>query len=268
MPEGKCATFQQRSYAQIAMTRLNKTMFPFFRTNTNTQKSNVSLVDTHAHILPGIDDGATSMTEAIFMIEQLKNMGYKQVTATPHVFFEYYPNSKESILKVAEKVQAELVERAIDIEFNVAAEYYLDEHFRELLQDNQVLTLLGNCLLVEMSTIGPTNNTEELIWQIKANGYCPILAHPERYLYLQPEDYQRLLSYGCKFQINILSMCGYYGRQVQKRVFQLLKNKQVHFIGTDLHKPAQIEKVRKVIQSSFFESISTEIKNPKWILHL
>ena len=243
-------------------------MFPFFRTKTSTQKSKVSLVDTHAHLLPGIDDGATSMKEAIFMIEQLKNMGYRQVTATPHVFYEYYPNNKEGILKVAEKVQSELVERAIEIEFNVAAEYYLDEHFRELLQDDEVLSLLGNCLLVEMSTIGPTNNTEELIWQIKANGYCPILAHPERYLYLQSGDYQRLLSYGCKFQINILSLGGYYGRQVQKRVYQLLKNKQVHFIGTDLHKPTQIEKVRKVIRSSFFNNISTEIKNPQGILHL
>ena len=241
-------------------------MFPFFRTNKRREK--VSLVDTHAHILPNIDDGATSMQEAILMIKALKNMGYGQVTATPHVFSEYYPNSKETILKVAEMVQAELIERSIEIEFNVAAEYFLDEHFRELLQANQVLSLLGNCLLVEMSTLGASNNTEELIWQIKANGYCPILAHPERYLYLGPEDYKRFLSYGCKFQINLMSLCGYYGRRVQKRVYQLLKNKQVHFIGTDLHKIAQIDKVRKVINSSFFNSIAAEIKNPRGIMHL
>ena len=241
-------------------------MFPFFRTKKRTKK--VSLVDTHAHILPGIDDGATSMAEAILMIEQLKNIGYEQVTATPHVFSEYYPNSKEDILKVAEMVQAELLERSIDIAFNVSAEYYLDEHFGELLQGNQVLPLLGNCLLVEVSMLGPSNNTEELIWQIKAKGYCPILAHPERYLYLQPEDYVRLLSYGCKFQINLMSLCGYYGRRVQKRVHQLLTNKQVHFLGTDLHRPVQIEKVKKVIHSSFFASIPTEIKNPKGILHI
>lgn len=236
-------------------------MFPFFRTNTKTHTQKAALVDTHAHLLPGLDDGATSIAESIWMIEQLRNLGYTQLTATPHVFSEFYPNSKEHILEVGDKVKAELRKQGIDIAFNIAAEYFLDAEFNELLEDNQVLPLMENCLLVEMSTLGPTKNVEELLWKIKVKGYCPMLAHPERYLYLQASDYQRLLSYGCKFQLNILSLGGYYGRQVQKRAYQLLKNNWVYFLGTDLHKPAQIAKLKKIIQSSFFTKISNGIKN-------
>ncbi len=230
-------------------------MISFFKFNKPIRPPATNLVDTHAHLLPGIDDGANSMAESIHMIEQMHLMGYTNITATPHVFYDFYPNKKEDIVRCAQDVQAEIERNNIPISLHVAAEYFLDDHFKELLQEGSLLTLFDNKVLIEMSMFSASPIVDELIWQITAKGYCPVLAHPERYLYLTDEDYTRYLAYGCKFQINLLSLKGYYGRQVERRVYRILKNNLATFVGTDLHKPAQLNLIKSVIQSSFFSKL-------------
>ena len=230
-------------------------MFSLFNFKRKINPPVRNLTDMHAHLLPGIDDGAKSIAESIQMIKQMHLMGYTNITATPHVFSDYYPNTKENILRGAEDLKAEIEKSNIPISLHVAAEYFLDAHFKELLDDKSLLTLFGNAVLVEMSTIRSSPLVDDLIWEIKSKGYCPVLAHPERYLYLTDEDYGRFISYGCKFQINLLSLSGNYGRQVKKRVYKILKNNWATIVGTDLHKPTQLNAIKSVIQSPFFSRL-------------
>ena len=206
-------------------------------------------IDFHSHILPEIDDGAKTMEESIHMIEVLQILGYNKLIATPHINSDRYPNTNEKIHHVWQNVCAELQSRKIDIALEYSAEYFLDDHFKELLVDQQLLPFEQNYLLVEMSFMGMQMNMDEIFWEIISKGYTPILAHPERYLYLKKEDYERLRNLGVRFQFNLLAFQGYYGKQVQKRSYQLLADNRNEFVSTDLHSPKQLPLLHKTIHT-------------------
>lgn len=214
-------------------------------------------VDIHAHLIPGIDDGPSTIEESIRMIEKLAKIGYKSLTATPHVFSEYYPNTRESILAEFKQLQTAVKAANIEIVLEVAAEYFLEESFLVQLYSTPLLTINDNSLLVEMSTFGAPPNLKEMILQIKAYGYQPILAHPERYLYLEAADYLQLLQLGCTFQVNLLSITGYYGKGVQQRAAQLINKNWVHHIGTDAHSETQVDLITELIHEKSLDNYMT-----------
>lgn len=220
-------------------------MFNFF---SNKPATFSIQTDIHAHLLPGIDDGPKTMEEAIAMVQLLSKIGYKRLIATPHVYQEYYPNTRKAILEKLLLLQTEIEKANIPISIDAAAEYYLDDHFELLLKENNLLTLdRTDFVLVECSLLERTINIRECLFQMQIQGYRPILAHPERYLYYTKEDYQSLLEKGCKFQINLLSLIGHYGRDVQKRANFLLKKKWVHFVGTDVHHIKHVQFVQNFL---------------------
>ncbi len=222
-------------------------MFPFFNKYKGLINTFPLNVDIHAHLIPGIDDGPTTIEESISMIEKLAKIGYEKLTATPHVFSEFYPNSSHKILTHFERLEKAVVEAKIPITLEVAAEYFLDAHFLDLLYSEDLLMLNNNQLLVEMSTCGSSLNSKDILSQIIKKGYQPILAHPERYLYLKEEDYMELLHLGCSFQMNMLSVVGYYGKDVKRRALKLIENNQVHHFGTDAHSEAQVDLITEIV---------------------
>lgn len=187
------------------------------------------------------------MEESINMIEKLTKIGYKKLTATPHVFSEYYPNTTDTILAGFKQLQIAVKAANIEITLDVAAEYFLEEDFLIQLHSTPLLTINDHSLLIEMSTFGALPNLKEMILQIKAYGYQPIIAHPERYLYLEEEAYLELLELGCTFQINLLSVAGYYGKGVQKRALKLIKKNWVHHVETDAHSEIQVDLITELI---------------------
>ena len=92
-----------------------------------------------------------------------------------------------------------------------------------------------NHLLVETSYFNPPMRLHETLRQIKSLGYHPLLAHPERYMYMDEEEYIRLHQEGVKFQLNLPSICGGYGNTVKKRALWLLKEGLYDVIGSDTH---------------------------------
>lgn len=233
-------------------------MYFFFKKPIPPSNTFPFTTDVHAHLIPGIDDGPKTISESVRMVAKMQEMGYRKLTATPHVFTEYYPNSKEEILNGLALLRKEIKVAGIDIEINEGAEYFLEDSFLELLESESLLTIKDNQLLVEMSTFGAPLNLLEILIKIKEEGYQPILAHPERYLYLTTKDYAQLLDLGCLFQINLLSANGFYGRGVQKRVLQLIKNGWAHFVGTDAHNEAQLDQVAKLVGTSLFNHLKLQ----------
>ena len=93
----------------------------------------------------------------------------------------------------------------------------------------------GNHLLVETSYYNPPMRFRETLRQIKSLGYHPLLAHPERYMYMDNDEYRELHDEGVRFQLNLPSLCGAYGNTVKKRALWLLKNGLYDAIGSDTH---------------------------------
>lgn len=205
-------------------------------------------IDIHSHLIPGIDDGAQSIEESIAMIQRMKSLGYSHLVTTPHVIWDCYRNTPSTILEGLQSVRAACAAAQIDIKIDAAAEYFLDEHFVEMLRtDQQLLTLPGNRLLVELPYSTPLMNTSESLFNIIEKGYQPVLAHPERYTYFysDPSVFKKLVSQGCELQVNILSLSSYYGPNVNKMAEWLLENQLITFLGSDAHKIAHLNLISK-----------------------
>jgi tyrosine-protein phosphatase YwqE len=223
----------------------------------NNNQNSLVYTDIHSHLIPSIDDGAKDLERSIELILSLKEMNYKKLITTPHVS-DMFPNSSRQICDGFEILKAELLKREIDIEIEVAAEYYADEHFKELLKERDILTFgKEKYLLFELSYFTLPHDLESLIYDIKLAGYTPVLAHPERYVYFHDslEEYKKLKEMGVLFQINLTSMSNYYSLAITKMVKELIMQGFVDFIGTDVHHRGHTKALQKALSSSLYSKI-------------
>ena len=214
-------------------------------------------VDIHSHILPGIDDGPKNPKESIKLISEMGKMGFSKIIATPHTYPGLYDNTKESIKNSFEIVQNKLRN---DIIISYASEYMLDVSIIDKSRNKKLLCIKDNYVLVEMSFFSQPLELHEIIYEVLSNGYKPILAHPERYLFYNSlKEYYKLKKFGCLFQVNLLSATDYYGKRERMVLDMLLKNEMVDFIGSDIHNEQQIlcfnDKIRKNDKNSFEECL-------------
>ena len=205
-------------------------------------------IDIHSHIIPGIDDGVETIEESVAMARKMQEMGYRKMFTTPHIIWDCYKNTPDIILAGLEDVRRAVKLEGLVIQIEAAAEYFIDEHFIELLSTGQkLLTLPGNRLLVELPYSTPLMNTSETLFSIIGKGFQPVLAHPERYTYFHsdPSIYKKLCDQGCELQVNILSLSGYYGENVFKMAEWLLKNELITYLGTDAHRMQHLDLISK-----------------------
>jgi tyrosine-protein phosphatase YwqE len=198
----------------------------------------------HSHLIPGIDDGAKDMEDSLRLIRGLVGLGYRRLITTPHILSDFYPNTPETIGTGLEAVKKELERLKIPVELHAAAEYLMDDEFiRKLEEGEPLLTLKDRMVLVELSFAVPALNLKEILFQLQLKGYQPVLAHPERYLYFGANKgwYDQLKDAGCLFQLNLLSIQGYYGKVSLELAQYLIKKKYIDLLGTDLHHERHLE---------------------------
>ena len=210
-------------------------------------------VDMHSHLVPGIDDGCKTVEESIEIIRSLMELGYKKAVTTPHVMSEGYPNTSKTILDGLEKVKTEIEKLNLDFEIEAAAEYYVDDHFEQLLDDNDILSFGDRYLLIEFSYMNRPINYMDIIQKIIDRGYKPILAHPERYLFFHQEFevYQGLKNMGVYLQLNLFSLAGVYSPGPMAIGRKLIDNNLIDFLGTDIHNPFQIKYIERAQKDKF-----------------
>ncbi len=213
-------------------------------------------IDIHSHLIPNIDDGVKSFDESIKILKTLESIGYKKVITTPHVIGDCYNNSTKKLLDMLYLLRQKAKENGIDIELDISAEYYCDEEFVDRLKSNDLLPILGRYILFETSYVSLTPYLLDIVYQIKLNGYIPLLAHPERYNYISNfAIYSKWREVGIKFQINILSFDGYYGIYSKKRVEFLAKSGFIDVIGSDIHSYNDVLKIQKLFKKGLYEYI-------------
>ncbi|MBU6120029.1 capsular biosynthesis protein [Hymenobacter sp. PAMC29290] len=196
----------------------------------------------HSHLLPGLDDGAETVEHSLDLLRALRDLGYRKLVMTPHIMGDFYKNTPEGI-RAALKLLREAAAAAglHDVALECAAEYYLDEFLGQKLADGtEMLTFGGDkrYLLFETSYMNEPLNLFEIIFEMKAQGYQPVLAHPERYTYLYgrfAEIEKMRRDYGVLLQVNLNSLSGYYSPAAKKVAEQLIEGELVDFVGTDTH---------------------------------
>jgi protein-tyrosine phosphatase len=216
-------------------------MFSFFKKKDKVAEVALQLpfsTDIHSHILPGIDDGSPNIETSIKLIKGIVDLGITKTIATPHIISDMYRNTPDTINNALAKLKPALKKAGIKIEISAAAEYMLDDFFVKLLRSDTPLLCINNrTVLTEQSYATPTTNLNEISFELVTAGYLPIMAHPERYIYYHNDfsQYSRLKDMGFLLQVNLLSLTGYYGKQVAKAAKYILDNNMADFVGTDMH---------------------------------
>jgi tyrosine-protein phosphatase YwqE len=226
-------------------------VFRFLRSSKNPIIS--IKVDLHSHLLPGIDDGARSWDESILLIEALKEIGFTHAITTPHIRPDHYPNTPEVILAQKKQLQLLLVEKKINFKIEAAAEYYLDETLMSQMNGStSFLTFGRNHLLFELNHLQEPFFLKDFIFKASIQGYKLVLAHPERYQYMDESRLEDLRDRGVLFQINTLSLGGMYGKPIQRIAERLIDRQWIDWIGTDCHHVENLPWLKKAISNRHY----------------
>lgn len=218
-------------------------------------------VDCHSHILPGVDDGVRSVDEALQILNYYEKLGVKKVILTPHVMEDLPRNNKAFLNDEFAKLKTIY---SGGVELSLGAEYMLDSGFTKYLRSGDLLTIFDNYLLVEMSCVDAMVRVVDVIPEIINCGYFVVLAHPERYLYLDEREFTKLKEMGVRFQLNIPSVLGSYGHGVRKLAEQMLKMEYYDLLGSDIHSFAYHSNLLKGTRLS--AKIANQIRSIKSLL--
>lgn len=208
-------------------------------------------VDLHSHLIPGIDDGVKSMEESLEILRFFARMGYRKVITTPHAYAERHPNTTAQIREAFATFYPAISAAGLPLQLECAAEYYLNEHFLESLKKGEKpLTVGDTYVLVETGFYTKPLMTDEVLFCLGQMGYTMILAHPERYAYAaeDPSWLARLKQRGVKMQMNLTSLVGHYGPEVQKTAATLLKKNWIDFLGSDIHHSARLPDLERALR--------------------
>lgn len=219
-------------------------MWPFtHKQSLEKSKLLTGFTDYHSHVLPNVDDGIKDIEDSLKVIDEYERQGVDTLWLTPHVM-EDMPNRTSDLKRVFEHLKSQYNG---PLKLKLASENMLDNLFEERIANNDVLPIgdRRQHLLVETSYFTPPTDFEGKLGRVCSAGYFPLLAHPERYLYMDIDDYDNLHDRGIKMQLNLSSLFGFYGKEAKKKAEYMLLNEYYHAVGSDTHRVAQVTKSLK-----------------------
>ena len=197
------------------------------------------MIDIHCHLMPSVDDGAKDLEETLAMFENAYTSGVTDIILTPHYIkgtkYEINNEQKEKITNILREA---LRRTDMDINIYYGNEVYIDNDLVDMIKDKKVATLANSrYVLVELPVNSMDNNAGNVFFNLRSNGYIPIIAHPERYVYFQkhPEKVMDYIKLGCLLQGDYMSLLGKYGKKAEKTLKVLLKNGVIKFMSSDIH---------------------------------
>ena len=223
-------------------------MFNFLKKKNNTPKLPYT-TEVHCHVLPGIDDGSPDVEHSLALIHQMKEWGLERIIATPHVTEASFENTPQTIGSAYSRLCQETNLDELGIKLCYSAEYRMDDNFWGILQREEIIPMPGNHILIENSFLQPFWNIKSLVFDLQIKGLSPILAHPERYAYYYDDKkiYKELHEQGCEFQVNLLSLAGYYNKRAKEVAEWLISKQMVDYLGSDLHNSSHVLHINKYL---------------------
>ena len=234
------------------------------------------MIDFHSHILPNIDDGSRSIEETFNLIKEAEKAGFEAVISTSHYMENYYetdvPEREVWVKAICENLQT----KNIETNLYLGNEIYFSDNIIELLEQRKASTINNTSyVLFELPLNAEPMNLYDVVYEMLQYKLVPILAHPERYSYVQkdPDLVYDLIEKGVLMQSNYGSIIGQYGEKAQIIVRKFFENNMVHFLGSDVHRPNTIypkipqilREIESIIGSEKLEELTT--KNPKLLLN-
>lgn len=233
------------------------------------------MTDIHSHILFGVDDGSSSLEESLKLLKKMESVGFNNIILTPHFIEDsrYQALNDEKLARLTALKEA-AINAGIQVNLYLGNEIFVNDHIPDLINEGKVYPLNGTkYVLFELPFHNQILNLQDIIYEIKYQGYIPVLAHPERYAYFQ-EDYSlvdSLKEEGLLFQSNFSSILGHFGKHAQKLLKYMLKNEYIDFLGTDIHHAdkayvidnfKKIEKhIKKIAGENYYERIISNGNN-------
>lgn len=199
------------------------------------------MIDIHAHILPGVDDGSRDMTDSLLMAEMAVESGVDTIIATPHSHVRR--DSREHLRKIRDAFYAlrrEVAARDLPLEILPGMEIFCCGDLADRFDEGTVLSLNGTeRYLIEFAFEEDAARCRRYIETVRERGGLPVIAHPERYVCLQkdPSLADEWIRLGCQLQMNKDSAFGAFGRKARKTAYRLLKKRQYTYVGSDAHSP-------------------------------
>ena len=233
------------------------------------------MIDFHTHIIPNIDDGSRSIEETFNLIKEAKEAGFEGIVLTSHYIEDYYQTDVPERDMWVKAISENLGAKGIDIDLYLGNEVYMTENMMQLLIDGKASTINNSCyVLFEMPLNAEPMNLYDVIYSLQENKLIPVLAHPERYSFIQkePELVYDLIEKGVLMQANYGSILGQYGEKAEMIVRKFLENKMIHFLGSDVHRqnsiykriPQALEEIKEIVGEEKLREITTI--NPKLAL--
>jgi tyrosine-protein phosphatase YwqE len=205
--------------------------------------------DLHSHLVPGVDDGAATVEDALVLVDALVGQGYRGAVVTPHVHSDLYPNTPEGLAGPFAALQAAVLQRHPEFQLRLAAEYLIDERFERLVAEDRLLDFAGvdeagraaRCVLVEFGFSALPPMTERVLFELARAGYQPVIAHIERYPFLDLAGALRWADRGALLTVNGSSLAGAYGPQVQALALGVIRAGRAAALCSDAHALRHVE---------------------------
>lgn len=197
------------------------------------------MIDVHSHILPNIDDGSRSIEETFNLIKEAKEVGFEGIVCTSHYMENYYETNRPEREVWINAIHENLENKNIDMNLYLGNEIYMSDNIIELLEDGKATTMNDTSyVLFELPMNAEPMNLYDMVYEMQQYKIVPILAHPERYSFVQtdPELIYDLIDKGVLMQANYGSIIGQYGKKAQMIVQKFLENNMIHMLGTDVHR--------------------------------
>ena len=235
------------------------------------------MIDFHSHILPNIDDGSVNMEETVELLKEAKKVGFTAIISTSHYLQNYYEYDEQERTELLEHVKQNIDNNSVGgLKLYLGSEIYISPEIVKLIKEGKASTINNSkYVLFELPLNVKEIGAKEVVYRLIENDYIPIIAHPERYSYVQQDiNYiEELTQMGALLQANYGSIIGMYGSKAEKTVKKLLKNNSIQFLGSDVHRPGQvyekmpkiIKKLKKIIPEDKLEELTT--LNPQKVLN-
>lgn len=223
-------------------------MFNFF----HKPKEGIKLwfsTDIHCHVIPGVDDGSPDAATSVALLRDMTDMGLRRIIASPHVTEITFENTRQTLDPAFASLRNALDTAGMtDLDISFGAENRVDDLLAKNLADGSLITHPDKHILIENSFVQEPWNLDNTIFELKVQGYKPIMAHPERFGYYmdKPQRLKKLHNL-IPFQINVLSLAGYYGKAIRHNAEQLIEAGMIDFLGTDIHGTRHTECIRRYL---------------------
>lgn len=233
------------------------------------------MIDMHSHILPNIDDGSKSIEETFNLIKEAQSVGFEAIVSTSHYMEGYYEIDSQEREVWINAIYDNLQAKNINLKLYLGNEIYISENLIKLLEEGKASTINNTSyVLFEIPLNAEPLYLYDIIYQMQQYKIVPILAHPERYSFVQrePELIYDLVQKGVLMQSNYGSIIGQYGKKAQFLVKKLFESKLVHMLGSDVHRQntiyPKIPYILDILTKEIGEEKLNELTNinPKLVL--